>query len=213
MSGCANALPAKCIERAIITARKWLCRMKTHSLHYSNTPVERSMGIQVFTQVATQRARLLAARNRLLKKCAKLEATLAAHRGEIAELEAQVTAFNIVLAQQGVDIDPDSYTAAAPTPRPYTYFTHGQQTALALDALRTAKRPLSTPAIVEYMVAAADVRWKAPNHRAMVRAGLKRMLGALAARGTVVRVHLPGERPGDVAFWAVPQYAHVPPER
>ncbi len=151
------------------------------------------MGIQVFKGAANQRARLVGERNKLLARISRQNAA-------VQELEAKIAAFNIVLRQQGVDIDPDDFKPVAPSSR-LGYFRYGQISALSLDALRAATRPLSTIEILEYVVRTAEVSFKSPHDRYRTRCYLDNRLGVYAKSGIVKRVRPSSARHDDVSYW------------
>lgn len=151
------------------------------------------MGIQVFKGAAFQRARLVGQRRKLL---ARIDRTQAA----VAELDAKIAAFNLVLREQGVDIDPDYFKPVTPTPR-RGYFQHGQISSLLLDTLRRATRPLSTVELLAEVCAAAGVVFKSPQDRYRARRYLDSRLGVYARRGVVTRIRGVDAKHDDVSHW------------
>jgi hypothetical protein len=151
------------------------------------------MGIQVFKQVAQQRARMAGERNKLLARSARDAA-------RIAELEEHIKAFNVVLRSQGVDIDPDDFKPVVPHPAKNLY-RKGQRTRLCLSALRLAKEPLTANQVLAYVIEHAPLRFTHPHQRYEARRGVKNQLGVLARKGMVVRVGQVGPRHDDEALW------------
>ena len=154
------------------------------------------MGIQVFKGAAKQRARLVGQRNQLIERSA-------ANAARVAELETQIRAYNLVLRSQDIDIDPDDFRPAVPHEHSRN-FKHGQRIALCLDALRAAKRPLSTLEIFDYVVAHVGLRFTSPAARRAARRGVNSQLWLYAQRGIVARVTDPKARHDDVAYWTLP---------
>jgi hypothetical protein len=159
------------------------------------------MGIQVFKQVAQQRSRLLG-------QLKRLEGRIEADTAKVEALRNKVAAFDEVLREQGVDIDPDLYGPQKPTPR-RAYFAHGELLGLCLDALRIRRTPLTTVELLEYAVAQAGIRWRTPEDRYQTRRYIKNAMGVQARKGIVVRVGTTGMGHDDLAVWALPEYAAV----
>lgn len=159
------------------------------------------MGIQVFKGVAQQRSRLLG-------QIERLKGRMQADQTKLEELWRKVAAFDEVLREQGIDIDPNLYAPVKPTPR-RAYFAHGELLGLCLDALRTRKCPLTTLELLDYAVAQAGIRWKTAEDRYRTRRYLKNAMGLQTKRGIVVRVGTTGLRHDDTAIWALPEYAAI----
>ncbi|MGA3983693.1 hypothetical protein ACI2VH_05980 [Ralstonia nicotianae] len=159
------------------------------------------MGIQVFKGVAQQRARLLG-------QIKRLDERMRADQAKRDELQRKVAAFDEVLREQGIDIDPDMYAPVKPTPR-RTYFAHGELLGLCFDAMRLRKCPVTTPELLDYVVAQTGVRWKTPEDRYETRRSIKNAMRVQAKKGLVVRVGSTGLRHDDIAIWALPEYAAV----
>jgi hypothetical protein len=163
--------------------------------------VENAMGIQVFRGVAQQRSRLLG-------QVKRLEGRIETDKAKIEELLRKVAAFDEVLREQGVDIDPDQYAPVKPTPR-RAYFAHGELLGLCLDALRIRQLPLTTVELLDYAVAQAGIQWRTPDDRYKTRRYVKNAMGVQARKGIVIRVGTTGSGSDDVAIWALPEYATV----
>lgn len=159
------------------------------------------MGIQVFKGVAQQRSRLLG-------QIKRLQGRMQTDQTKLEELWRKVAAFDEVLREQGIDIDPDIYAPVKPTPR-LAYFAQGELLGLCLDALRLRKGPLTTLELLDYAVTQAGVRWRSPEDRNRTRRYLKNAMGVQTKRGVVVRVGTTGLRHDDMAIWALPEYAAI----
>ncbi|MCT7346500.1 hypothetical protein N4S61_10780 [Burkholderia pseudomallei] len=159
------------------------------------------MGIQVFKGLAQQRSRLLG-------QVKRLEGRIEADKAKIETLLRKVAAFDEVLREQGVDIDPDQYAPRKPTPR-RAYFAHGELLGLCLDALRISGSPLTTLELLDYVVQQASIRWRTREDRYETRRSIKNAMGVQARKGIVVRVGTTGMNHDDIAVWALPEYATV----
>lgn len=171
------------------------------SIAFTKFEVENAVGIQVFKGVARQRSRLLGQIERLKDR-------MQADQTKLEELWRKVVAFDEVLREQGVDIDPDLYAPVKPTPR-RAYFAHGELLGLCLDALRLKQCPLTTLELLDYAVTQASIRWRTPEDRYKTRRYIKNAMGVQAKKGLVVRVGLAGPSRTDTAVWALPRYATV----
>ena len=161
------------------------------------------MGIQTFKSVARQRARLVG-------EAQKLDRRISSDHARLAELVAQIRAFDEVLRAQGVDVDPDIYApAVAPTPKK-KYFAQGELVGLCLDALRTQRRPITTVGLLELVTHAKGVRWRSLDDINTVRRGIKNAMRMQVKRGRVIRVGTVGDAHDDQALWALPEHASVP---
>jgi len=160
------------------------------------------MGIQVFQGAARQRARLIA-------RVRQLESKIEAANNEINELKERIGAYDAVLKEQSINIDPEEYLGHVPAPR-RGYFRHGMLASLCLEALRAARGPVSTPKLLSYAAEKADVSFKSALDRAKSLDSVKNQMGVYARKGMVVRVEQPNRKPGDVRYWALPEFANEP---
>jgi len=160
------------------------------------------MGIQVFQGAARQRARLIA-------RVRQLESKIEIANNEINELRDRIGAYDAVLKEQNINIDPEEYLGHVPAPR-RGYFRHGMLASLCLEALFTARGPVSTPQLLRYAADKAGVSFASALDRAKSLDSVKNQMGTYARKGIVVRVEQSHRTPGDVRYWALPEFASEP---
>lgn len=170
-----------------------------------------AMGVQLFKTAAMQRAYLVGHLNRLRTATQKKVAEMKAIEAQIELLKAKIAAYNVVLAEQGIEIAPeDLYRPLRQSPK-RGFFKHGELSSLILEALRQAQAPLSTLEIFAYAVERQGVTFQSLIDRSETRRTVKNQLRVYAHKGLVVRLNeerVQGTRVP--SFWALPEFAHLP---
>jgi hypothetical protein len=138
----------------------------------------------------------------------QLERQVNAASDEIAELQAKIEGFDIVLHAQGVDIHPDDFRAPIKPGGKHFRFKHGELVGGSLDALRRARRPMGTPEIADELIQRYCLQL--PVDRDLIRRRVKNALGIKARTGIVVITGSHGQRNNRFNLWALPEYAGVP---
>jgi hypothetical protein len=115
--------------------------------------------------------------------------------GEIEAAECRLVGLRLSLAQIDAVIrifepasNPELIAAIRPAGACGLFFRHGQQTRLALDALRKAGGPMRARSVAEYAMTAKGLPVDAGEVRAKITEQVRTALGRLEKRGMVRRV-------------------------
>lgn len=135
------------------------------------------MGIQVFKQLAIQRAHVNGELRRLRRRSADVAA--------VTRCEKLIEAIDVVMAHQGVDEAYDRTRAVAPTPK-REYFPRGAYRRDVLTIMRREARPLRMAEILDRLCAMHQVTLS-PEERSHAAIKLAQGNDALIQAGLVVR--------------------------
>lgn len=160
-----------------------------------------SMGIQVHTQLVQQRARALGALQRMQRA--------GAPRADIACQRRLIAAYDLVLAEQGVDAGYDREHAIDSRPRRRD-FPRGAYRRDVLTILSVAQRPMRIAEILRDLCV---------MHGALPDAAQRRHAGAKLAEGVwhlvqrklVTRVGKSADYPSATCSYALPEFAGSAP--
>jgi len=159
------------------------------------------MGIQVHRTLVKQRAHALGALRRSVRKGADADV--------IAKLQLLVDAFDLVLAEQGLDIEYDRDHAIEPRPKKQ-FFPKGAYRRDTLNILRRAQRPMR---ISEILDALCEMHFVSLSATDRSHAAIKLAQGnwQLMQQGFVVRVDKEADHRSANCRYVLKQFASIPP--
>ena len=150
------------------------------------------MGIQAATGVAKRLSRI---EGELLH----LKTRVNRDTARIAELEAKLAAYRVVLPDIAEAMVPPEFAPVRPSVK-RGLFRHGQLVRLCLEALRTAQGQLSTVEMLNYAADQAGVTFSSQKEREHYRRMVKERMCSYEKKGLVVRAakRVPGAQRGGV---------------
>jgi hypothetical protein len=120
----------------------------------------------------------------LRRKRARLAGEIDAAQRAIARQREALATLDAVIRMFEPDSNPDLIAPIRPVGRRCLYFRHGEQSKLAVCALREAGKPVAARYVAEFAMAAKGLNPE-PRVRAMITESVRGALERLAAKGLV----------------------------
>lgn len=158
------------------------------------------MGIQVHTTLVKQRAYALGQ----FRKLARTGATT----DELEKQNRLVEAYDLVIANQGIDVEYDRDFSVEPRPRRHR-FPRGAYTRDVLTILRRQQRPMSVAALLDSLCEMHNVTLS-PEDRAHAAIKLAQGNWTLIQKGFVVRVDKAADHRSAACLYSLKQFASMP---